>query len=123
MVVLVDLGFPILNRFVSYRIGFLRSLRRWLISKGLGYVALGGSHEEFWSLASHHIPSFGSPVSVAELDRQLGKSKEWLVLRSQIQPHDKLFPFAINVDTLAMRLGYVVLRNGKPIGGVVLVSS
>jgi hypothetical protein len=115
--------FPHFRRFLFYRIGLLRSLHRWLISWGVGYVAFKGSEEDFWKAASNHVPYFSSPLSVDELDESLGNWSQWVDLRAQVQPKDRIFPFAINVDTKAMRLGYVVIRQGKPIGGVVKVAS
>jgi hypothetical protein len=115
--------FPHLNRFLSYRIGILRWVRRHLMRIGIGYVVLPGDEQALWSLASKHVPLFGSSLSTGEVDRILESLQEWASLRSQILPSDRIYPFAINLDTMAMRLGYVVLRNGKPIGGVVVISS
>ena len=115
--------FPHLRRFLTYRIRALRSLRRCLISRGIGYVVFNGNQEDFWKVASKHIPYFSSPLSIAELDESLGTWTPWVALRAQLQPEDRIFPFAINVDTMAMRLGYVVFRKGKPLGGVVNVVS
>jgi hypothetical protein len=115
--------FPHLDRFVSYRIRPLRSLRRWLLLRGVGYVSFGKTEEEFWIVASKRIPLFSRPLTVEEVDRAYDHSKQWISLRAQLQAGDTIHPFAINVDTMAMRLGYVVLRKGKAIGGVVVVLS
>lgn len=119
----MDHAFPHLNRFISYRIVPLRSLRRWLIARGVGYVDLDGNERAFWSVSGKHIPRFSSALTLSEVDEALRGRSEWTVLKAQIQAGDKVFPFAINVDTLAMRLGYVVLRQDKPLGGVVAAMS
>lgn len=90
---------------------------------GIGYVVLRRDEEALWSLASKHVPLFGSPISTGEVDKILESWQEWVLLRTHILPSDRIYPFAINLDTMAMRLGYVVLRNGKPIGGIVVISS
>jgi hypothetical protein len=119
----MDYDFPHLDRFVSYRIGVLRLLRRWLLSTGMGYVVFNGNDADFWVIASKHIPCFSTALPVEEIDRTLGDWHEWVALRGRINADDKVFPFAINVDTSGMRLGYIVLRQGKPLGGLVIISS
>ena len=117
---LVDSESNILGRFISYRVGPLRSLRRWLIARGIGYHSFEGSLDDLWIAAAKHIPWFSSTLPVDELDMALGTWDEWQTLRGQLQEDDEVHPFAINVDTLAMKLGYVVFRQGRPIGGILV---
>jgi hypothetical protein len=89
----------------------------------VGYVSLNPVPEDFWRVASRHTPFFSSSLSVKELDQIFLNSNAWQELRAAIQPGDKILPFAVNVDSLAMRLGYVVVRAGEPVGGVICVAS
>jgi hypothetical protein len=102
-------------------------LRRKLIRFGVGYFRSNGTEEEFWREAMRHAPFAyrwcGKSIAVADLDAQLGHHAEWIVLRKQIEAGDRIWPFAINPDTSAMRTGYVVVRKGKAIGGVVTIVS
>lgn len=115
--------FPDLSRFLSYRIELLRSLRRWLINRGIGYVEFTEDKEDFWRKAGKHIPCFSTSLKIAELEQNLLSTEQLKTIQSLVQPGDKIYPFAMNVDTRAMRLGYVVLRHGKPIGGIIKVRS
>jgi hypothetical protein len=119
----MDYDFPHLDRFISCRVWPLRMLRRWLLRIGVGYVVFNGNDEDLWIAGSKHIPYFSSALPIEEIDPLLGTLEEWAALRGMIHADDKIFPFAMNVDTMAMRLGYVVLRRGKPVGGVVMISS
>ena len=82
---------------------------------------------EFWDQAARKgLPWFRflrRSIPSKQLDRELLGSRlegEWLSLRSQIQPGDRLWPFEFNVrQYLGMRRGYLLLRRGRPIGGVV----
>ncbi len=78
---------------------------------------------DLWIAAAKHIPWFSSPLAIDELDKRLCSLDEWRAMRGQILDGDKIYPFAINVDTSAMKLGYVVLRRGKPIAGVITLVS
>lgn len=119
---LPDYEFPHLNRFLSYRVGLLRSLRRWLLWRCVGYVTWD-SPQDFWRVASRHTPCFLSSLTVEVVDGVLHDWHESQELRATIEPGDRILPVAINVDSLSMRLGYVVLRAGEPVGGVIKVSS
>jgi hypothetical protein len=83
----------------------------------------------FWQKAMKGLPWFRwfrRPVPVEELDARLqGMLKsEWESLRAKIQPGDKIWPFEIHVRRyLGMRKGFVVVRRGEPIGGIVTISS
>lgn len=114
---------PILRRYISYRVAPLRWLRRQLLSIGLGYVHLKGTEEDFWAQAGKHAPWFSSPLSVEEIDELLGDWPKWLELKDSLKTGDRILPFAFNVGTMAMRQGYVVVRDGRPVGGVVTLLS
>ena len=90
---------------------------------GIGYVEATGGEEDFWAKASRHVPFWPTPLSIEDVNTALGDWKDWSDLRAKLQFDDKILPFAFNVDTSAMRAGYVVLRQGKPVGGVVAVLS
>jgi len=115
--------FPDLKRFLSYRIGLLRSLRRWLINRGIGYVEFTENKDDFWRKARKHIPCFSTSLKIAEFDEAILTPEQLNALQALVQPGDSIYPFAMNVDTRAMRLGYVVLRRGKPVGGIIKVRS
>ena len=86
---------------------------------------------EFWSLAAKKGLSwfrfFRRSISVKRIDRELGGTvleREWLSLKLKMQPHDKIWPFEFHIrNYLGMRKGYIVLRRGKPIGGIVTALS
>lgn len=70
---------------------------------------------------------FRRPLTVAQLDVEFeGTSlkQEWLALKAQMQSGDQIWPFRFYVRKyLGMRSGYVVLRRGRPIGGLVTIVS
>lgn len=86
---------------------------------------------EFWNdVVRRGLPRFRwlrRPVDTAVLDSGLkdgGLAKEWLKLRSSLQPGDEVWPFELHFRKyLGMRKGYVVLRDGRPIGGLVTLVS
>lgn len=45
---------------------------------------------------------------------KLDKNSEWEPLKTELRGRDKIWPFCFGTLTLAMREGYVVIRNGKP---------
>jgi len=63
---------------------------------------------------------FWKPAS--QLDRRFIGSRleaEWERLKAQMQPGDEIWPFEINVRSyLGLRRGYVLLRGGRPVGGM-----
>jgi len=72
------------------------------------------------------VPWFRSlrrPLATEQLDHELLGTRlesEWLLLRARLQPGDQLWPFEFHVRRhLGMRRGYLALRGGRPIGGVV----
>lgn len=85
---------------------------------------------DFWIRAMKGLPWFRflrRPLSVDHLDEQFQGSfleREWEGLKTRMKPGDQIWPFEFNVRSyLGMRQGYLVLRRGKPIGGVVTVVS
>jgi hypothetical protein len=86
---------------------------------------------EFWEKAARKgLPSFRwfrRPLSPERLDPELlgtFLAAEWQALKARMQPGDQIWPFEFHVRSyLGMRRGYVVLRRGRPIGGVVTLMS
>jgi hypothetical protein len=85
----------------------------------------------FWELAVREgLPSWRflrRPVPLEQLDREFIGTRlecEWLRLKELMRPGDQLWPFEFNVRPyLGLRRGYVLLRGGRPVGGVVTVVS
>lgn len=127
-----DYDFPDLRQFLTLRFGLLRYLRRRFV---IGYIALKGGEEEFLLAAYRNTPLaarwFRHSIDLDELDTRHGPKpgcrssgdERWQQFRSQIRHGDEVYPFAINPDTLAMRLGYVVVRNSAPVAAIVVVNS
>lgn len=67
------------------------------------------------------------PMSIADLDRHFEgtySQEEWQALKAKMEPGDDVWPFCFHVRKyLGMRSGYVVLRGGEPIGGIVTIVS
>jgi hypothetical protein len=86
---------------------------------------------EFWEQAVlKGLPWFRflrRPILPEQLDREFIGTRleaDWLDLKTQMQPGDKLWPFEFHVRKfLGMRTGYVRLRQGRPVGGIVTVVS
>lgn len=86
---------------------------------------------EFWELAAREgLPAFRwlrRSIPTEQLDKQFenGRLKEeWQTLRDRMQSGDEIWPFEFHVRSyLGMRCGYIVLRNGRPIGGIVTIVS
>jgi hypothetical protein len=102
-------------------------IRRLLNRLGIGYVRLDGSEAMLWSQAARHAPLlyrlFRRSVAVADLDARLNDFREWQQLKTQLLPDDLIWPFTFNQGTLAMRQGFVVIRSGKPVAGLVTIVS
>ena len=105
----------------------MHRLRRLLYRIGIGYVSLDGTEETLWREAARHIPfSYGwtgRSRLIPDLDVELSGNPDWKVLKNSIQAGDRICPFEINPETSAMRRGYVVIRSGEPVGGIITVSS
>ena len=86
---------------------------------------------EFWKQAVREgLPWFRflrRPVRPEQLDQVFIGTRleaEWLHLKSQIQLGDELWPFQFNVrPVLGMRKGYVLLRQRKPVDGILTIVS
>lgn len=107
----------------------LRLIRSWGSPFGLGYsyVALTGCREQLWTEAMRSAPIafrwFGHSVSLEELDLEFNHFDPWTEVKDQYQIGDKIWPFAFNVHTLAMRAGFVLVRNRRHVTGLVTVLS
>ena len=125
--------FRLWERGAWHRLAVLRWLYWWLIRRGIWYVRWVGQEEQLWREAMRHAPLsyrwFGRSLTVVEIDEDRaidGLPRDWPAWRTvkeQLQPGDKIWPFVVNPWTMAMRAGYVVVRRGKPITGVVTVVS
>jgi hypothetical protein len=82
---------------------------------------------EFWEQAARKgLPRwrfFRRPIPPEVLDRQIlgtALEVEWQTLKSQMQQGDEVWPFEFHTrPSLGMRRGYLVLRAGHPVGGIV----
>ena len=94
---------------------------------GSGYVTLDGNEEGFWKAAGRHVPFsyrwLGKSLSVEDVEASVSDSCDWQELKKRIRPGDRISPFVINENTTAMRRGFVVIRDGQPIGGIVVLVS
>jgi hypothetical protein len=61
----------------------------------------------------------GISVPLSRLDRELGASRDWKNLRDSLRPTDKIWPFHFNKNTLAMRKGFLIVRDRKPFEAIV----
>jgi hypothetical protein len=86
---------------------------------------------QFWMQAvSRGLPwfrLFRRPIPVQQLDQEMAGTlleSEWLELKAIMEPCDQIWPFRFDVRSdLGMRQGYIVLRSGEPLGGLVTRSS
>jgi hypothetical protein len=83
-------------------------------------------HErQFWeAVISQGLPRFRflrRPLALVQVDAALGGHPGWGPLRGQLQPGDQVLPFRLprSGKVWGHRSGYVVLRRGKFVGGVV----
>jgi hypothetical protein len=89
------------------------------------------SEQLFWEEATRKgLPRFRflrRSTPLAELDRRFRGTlleSEWERLKASLQPGDRIWPFSFNTRAyLGLREGYVVLRNGKPVGGIITTVS
>lgn len=91
----------------------------------MGYVTLNGDPRQLRREAMRHAPIafrwFGRSLKVADLDAELSASPEWQAFQQTLRPGDRIWPFTINPNSLAMRSGYVLVRRGEAVGVVVTV--
>lgn len=85
-----------------------------------------GPNAEFWERMAQGLPRFRflrCSIPVQQIDQELTGSQlqaQWEQLKEQMQPGDQIWPFEHHVRPyLGMRRGYLVLRRGRPIGGIV----
>ncbi len=106
-----------------YRYSLLRGVRRCLTRLGYWYVPSNVDPEVFWRLAVHCVPFkfrfFGRTLTIEELEPELANNRQWYEAKQLYRSGDRIWPFVVNFDTLGMRLGYIVVRNRKPIAGVI----
>lgn len=89
------------------------------------------SKEAFWELAARReLPRFRffrRSITVEQMDRVFagdGLEGEWLALKEKMQPCERKWPFEFNVRSyLGFPKGFLVLRNGRPIGGILVMAS
>jgi hypothetical protein len=103
-------------------------LCRYVIAWGKkGQIRHIEDEQQLWYEAMRHVPIsyrwFGRTIDVERIDAALGEMPEWLTARKELQAGDKIWPFSINPGTLAMRQGYVIVRDGRFMSGVVTVVS
>lgn len=112
---------------VWYRVLVLRWLYKLLVRYGVWYVRFKGTEEHLWQEAVRHAPPsyrwFGRSLRIDDVEQELRHCPAWQQMKERIQPGDKIWPFVINPWTMAMRVGYVVVRHGKPVAGVVTALS
>jgi len=116
-----------MDRSLWQRFRPLRWMRCRLIGFGIGYVKFNGDAQQLWRAAMRHAPItfrwFGRSLTPNDLESELDGNEQWAIVKQQYESGDRIWPFVINPDTLAMRLGYVIVRNRKPVTGVVTVVS
>ena len=87
------------------------------------------SDTEFWSLVVRHgLPRFRwarRPVPLAEADVALNRHPDWPASRARLAAGDRIWPFRLprSRRVWGHREGFVVLRRGGLVGGVVTVVS
>jgi hypothetical protein len=92
-------------------------------------VVAWANEEEFWSQVMRHgLPRFRwfrRPVAVDEVDVALGERPDWIKLRWKVIPGDVIWPFRYprSRRVWGHHEGFVVLRAGRLVGGVVTISS
>jgi hypothetical protein len=86
------------------------------------------SDGEFWSLVMREgLPRFRwarRPLRLAAIDEVLGGHPDWPALRARVAAGDAVWPFRLPRSRRAWghREGFVVLRRGRLLGGIVTVA-
>jgi hypothetical protein len=86
---------------------------------------------EFWQfVARKGLPRFRwlrRPLRPEQLDdrfRQTQLEGQWLQLRETLLPDDEIWPFSLaSINRWGFRKGFVVLRSGEAIGGIICLVS
>lgn len=87
--------------------------------------------QQFWDRAARQgLPWFlflRRSIPSEVLDARFSGTRieeSWNSLKLEMQAGDKIWPFKFHMRPfLGMRSGYIVLRKGRPIGGIVTVVS
>jgi hypothetical protein len=80
----------------------------------------------FWNqVVRSGLPRFRflkRPLSVEHVDAVVGSMQEWLELRQKLGPGDQIWPFRLprTGAVWGHRAGFVALRAGKFVGGIVV---
>lgn len=88
----------------------------------------------FWSdMAKHGLPwlrCFRRPITVDEIESSrpaILNHPDWSRLKSELKPGGEIWPFRYprwnTIKAWGFRIGYLVLRQGTPVGGVVTMVS
>ena len=105
----------------------VRWLRFFVEKTGLSYVRFSGEERDFWIAAMQNAPFafrwFGRSLSFSSLDAQYNHFDQWLAARKLYREGDKIWPFVINTNSMAMRVGFVIVRGARPITGIVTLIS
>ena len=107
--------------------GRIRLIRQLLQRFLIPYIALDDTEDGLWAAAATRVPFsykwLRRSVSLDAMDSEFGHFAQWIALREHVLPTDRICPFIINPNSLAMRKGFVVIRAGKPMGGIVTIMS
>jgi hypothetical protein len=92
-------------------------------------VVSGGDEVEFWALVLRRgLPRFRwlrRPVRLAAADATLRGHPDWPALRARVAVGDAIWPFRLprSRRVWGHREGFVVLRRGRLVGGVITLVS
>jgi hypothetical protein len=115
------------ERSVWHRILPLRWLYRRMVNLGVWYIKFDGTEAMLSREAIRHAPMsyrwFGRSLTVAQIDSAYQERSEWRSIKLKIKPNDRIWPFVINPWTMAMRAGYVIVRDGKAVAVLGTTSS
>lgn len=118
---------PLWKKWLEFRHPWLNWLQQIYFERFARHVEFTGDVNHLWREAAQHAPMsfrwFGRTLALKDVDDELGHFEQWIKARRLHRPGDKIWPYRINPATLAMRIGYVIVRKGQPVTGVVLISS
>ena len=88
------------------------------------------NEDELWRIAAQNVPlryrlwrQSLSIEQVEQMEPDVVHNAEWAKLKQNLCEEDKIWPFEFNRNTLAYRKGFVIIRKGKPISGLISLSS
>jgi len=61
----------------------------------------------------------GMSLKISKMDDQCNGQDGWKEFRETLAPNDKIWPFHFNKNTLSMRKGFLIVRDGKPLKALV----